>query len=139
MPEGTPGRKSFKMIPTERKQFWRPEALSLREVFPVMAGLHIFFILSDIFIYNLEILILIADILFLWLDFYNFMIINKVVILIEIIGHLMVSVVALSHIQRGLENGATKLIVIVFVFQFFAMYPIFVIITGRRLKLHHEQ
>ena len=104
-----------------------------------MAGLHVFFILSDIFIYDFEVLILITDLLFLWLDFYNFMIINKVVILVEVIGHLMVSMVALSHIQRGLENGATKLIVIVFILQFFALYPIFVIVTGRRLKAHHQQ
>merc|ERR1712086_597457 len=104
-----------------------------------MAGIHVFFILSDIFIYDLEILILIADLLFLWLDFYNFMILNKIVILVEIIGHVMVSMVALSHIQRGLENGSTKLIVIVFILQFFALYPIFVIVAGRRLKVHNSQ
>ena len=63
-----------------------------------MAGVHAFFILSDIFVYDLEVLILIADVLFLWLDFYNFMLVNKVVILVEVIAHIMVCTVALSHI-----------------------------------------
>jgi len=104
-----------------------------------MAGIHTFFILSDIFVYDLEVLILIADVLFLWLDFYNFMLVNKVVILVEVIAHIMVCTVALSHIQRGLENGATKLIVVIFIMQFFMLYPIFIVITGRRLKVHHVQ
>jgi hypothetical protein len=83
MPEGTPGRDSFKAIPKEMRKFWRPEALALRKLFPITGAIHAVFVLSDIFVFG-EILMIIADIALVWLDFYNYMILNKVVIGIEI-------------------------------------------------------
>ena len=82
MPEGTPGRKSFVAIPRQRKHFWRQEALHLRKIFPFTGLVHLCFIFSDIFVYG-DLLIILADSILLWLDFYNFMMLNKVCIMIE--------------------------------------------------------
>ena len=79
MPEGTPGRDSFKIIPKEKRKFWRPEALNLRKLFPITGAIHALFVISDIAIFG-EVLMIIADFVLVWLDFYNYMILNKVVI-----------------------------------------------------------
>ena len=139
LPEGTPGRKSFAVIPKNQKYFWRPEALKLRKLFPITGFFHSFFILIDIFVYG-EILILIADAVLLWLDFYNYMLLNKICIIVEIVIQALISLIAITHIQRGLQSGETsKNTVILFIFQMFLGYPLMAFLLGKRFYDHWYQ
>ena len=139
MPQGTPGRKSFVAFPRNQKYFWRPEAVSLRKMFPVAATLHGLFILIDIFVYG-EILILIADVVLLWLDFYNFMLLNKICIIIEVVLQALISLIAVTHIQRGLQSGQTsKTTVVLFIVQMFVSYPLLAFLIGKRFYAHWMQ
>lgn len=101
MPKGTPGRKSFTALPFERKKFWRPEAKALRNMFPITAIFHILFLVSDIMVFG-EILMIVSDSILIWLDFYNYMILNKVCVFVEVLIHVLIILISITHIQRGL-------------------------------------
>lgn len=139
MPEGTPGRKSFAAIPRQRKHFWRKEALHLRKIFPFTGLIHACFVFTDIFIYG-EISIFLADTILLWLDFYNFMLLNKVCIMIEMAIQVLITLISVTHIQRGLQSGAASNgTVILFIFQMFLCYPLMSALIGKRLQTHMQQ
>ena len=91
------------MLPKEQKEFWRPEALKLRKMFPVTGVIHALFVIFDIAVYG-EILLILVDIGLVWLDFYNYMILNKICVSIEIVIHVLVTLVSITHIQRGLQS-----------------------------------
>ena len=55
-----------------------------------------------------DILLILVDIALIWLDFYNYMLLNKICVLIEIVIHILTSLIAISHIQRGLESTETS-------------------------------
>lgn len=138
MPKGTPGRKSFAPVPKKKKKFWRPEAVALRRLFPVLGFFHLLFLISDIFIFG-EVLMIIIDSLLLWFDFYNFMVMNKICIGIEAIIHLLIPLVALTHIQRGLQDpDTTKTMMLIFIAQMFVCYPIFLLQLGKKLNAHYQ-
>lgn len=139
LPKGTPGRKSFAMLPREKKKFWRPEAMALRKMFPITGTIHFCFLMSDIFIYG-DILMSIIDAILTWLDFYNYMILNKITIGIEIIIHILVCLNSITHIQAGLQDEDTsKTVVVIFILQFFITYPTICVLMGKRLKAHYSQ
>ena len=96
MPKGAPGRKSFKLIPDKKKNFWRPEAMALRKCFVIMLPVHAMFIVSDIFIYEVHVFAILVDSFLLWLDFFNYMTLNKIFVGVELGAHVLVSVIALS-------------------------------------------
>jgi len=62
-------------------EFWRPEALKLRNCFKYYLFMHLIFLIGDIFIYNLEILCILADILLLYSNYYNYMTLFKPMII----------------------------------------------------------
>ena len=98
LPKGAPGRKSFVALPTSKKQFWREEAKHLRKLFTYFLPMHLcllFFI--DYKVYGLEIMVIIIDIYFVWMNFYNYMTLNKITISIQAGSLLMFSMVALTH------------------------------------------
>ena len=65
-------------------EYWRKEHLELRKVFKIMFFIHIvFLIVADIYAYSIEIMLIIADIFLIWLDYYNFMTLNKITIIAE--------------------------------------------------------
>lgn len=100
MPQGAPGRKSFVYIPEEKKHFWREEALKLRQGHAVLACFHLVFILTDFFIYDIEISAIVFDVIFLWLNFYNYMTLNKIVIGIQVALYALAVLIAMTHIKR---------------------------------------
>lgn len=139
LPKGTPGRKSFNVIPKKKKKFWRPEAKALRKMFPIMGVFHFLFLISDIFIFG-EILMIIVDSVLFWFDFYNYMVMNKICIAIQCFITLLIPLIALTHIQRGLQAAeTTKLQMLIFIFQMFICYPLFLVLTGKRLGAHYQQ
>lgn len=119
------------------KVFKRHEALDLRKCFKIMMPFHLFIIVfCDIYAYEVEILSLIADSILLWLDYYNFMILDKPFCIAECVGILMTTLIALTHIERGFKNEASWISILAFVFHFLVFNPAAAILTLKRFKLH---
>ena len=94
--------------------------------------MHALFILIDIFVYG-EVLILIADVVLLWLDFYNFMLLNKICIIVEVVLQALISLIAVTHIQRGLQSEEiSESTMALFVLQMFVSYPLLAFLMGKR-------
>lgn len=138
MPEGTPFRKSFAVIPKEKKHFWRPEALQLRKMFPFTGVLHACFVILDVVVFG-DILLIISDVILVWLDFYNYMKLNKICVAVEVIIHLFTTLVAITHIQRGFSEDISNFMVYLFIVQMFIIYPVITILMGKRLNAHYQQ
>jgi len=63
-----------------------------------MFFIHIaFLVLADFYAYNIEIMLIIADITLIWLDYYNFMTLKKLTIIIECCLQGLVIFVSFSH------------------------------------------
>ena len=78
--------------------FWRKEHLDLRKIYKILFFIHIvFLLLADFYAYNIEILLIIADIVLIWLDYYNFMTLKKITILIGSGLQGLVVIISLSH------------------------------------------
>ena len=139
LPQGVPGRKSFKFIP-DQKKFWRPEALALRKMLMYMMPVHMFVLLIiDIFVYSFELFAIIMEVILLWLTFYGYMTLNKVTTGAYVGLLLMSSVVALTHSQRILLSESTSIFMIVaFIIQYFVIYPVAASLIAKRLKAHYE-
>ena len=75
----------------------------------------------------------------LWLDFFNYMTLNKIFVGVELGAHLLISVIALSWFQTVLLDGPSWWAVLVFVIQYFICYPAFLIYTQPKLKAHYAQ
>ena len=84
-----------------------------------------FFILADIIAYDVEVILIIADFILIWLDYYNFMTLNKLTVLIEIVFQFGVSVISISHIQRLFQDDATWISIFFYILQFIIIYPFF--------------
>ena len=99
-PKGAPGRKSFVYVPKQKKKFWRDEAINLRQVFYIMIPIHFLLLFVDFVVYNIEISILLADFFMIWLNFYNYMTLNKITCGIESILYVIIFLVSLTHMKR---------------------------------------
>ena len=75
-----PGRKSFKYMPQEKKVFKKKEALKLRSTFKTLMPVHGLLLLTDFYIYEFEISAIVFDLIFLWMSFYNYMTLNKIIV-----------------------------------------------------------
>jgi len=64
----------------EKKEFWRKEALLLRLCFQVMLPFHVWLALVDIIIYHGEILLLMIDLAFIYINYYNHQTLSKLII-----------------------------------------------------------
>jgi hypothetical protein len=87
-------------VPDEKKHFWRPEALALRQAHGVLFVAHVCFLITDCWIYAFEISAIIFDLAFLWLNFYNYMTLNKIVIGIQLGLYALAVLIALTHFKR---------------------------------------
>ena len=88
-------------MPTKKKRFIREEALALRKCFGMMFVLHIFLLLAfDIYVYDIEIMAIIADGILIYLNYLNYMNLNKMFIIGQGIIMAMSSFVALTHFER---------------------------------------
>ena len=94
----------------------------------------IFLLLADFYIYNLEILIIIADIILIWLDYYNFMTLKKITVLIGCGLQAIIVLVSVSHIQRILSGDLDWLLIIFYFLQFIVVYPFSLILILYQFK-----
>ena len=72
--------------------------MALRKCFVIMLPVHALFIVSDIFIYEVHIFAILMDSMLLWLDFFNYMTLNKIFVGVELGAHGLISVMALPWI-----------------------------------------
>ena len=94
--EATP--KKFEFIPKEKKNFKRSEALKLRKVHGALILVHILLLFgADIFIFDWETSVMVADSILLWLNFYNYMTLNKISCGINAAIYPILTIVALTH------------------------------------------
>jgi hypothetical protein len=68
-----------------------------------------FLFVADFYAYNIEIMLIIADIALIWLDYYNFMTLKKLTIIIECSLQGLVIIVSFSHAQRLFTDNIDKL------------------------------
>jgi len=62
-----------------------------------MGPIHFGLVFVDIFAYKVEVVVLLADLAFLWFNFYNYMTLNKLIIGIHLALLVLLAVVAISH------------------------------------------
>lgn len=135
-PKGAPGRKSFNYVPTTKKQFWRKEALDLRKVFQIMIPVHIVLIFVDIYVYHWELAIMIFDFFMIWLNFINYMTLNKITCIMECVFYLITILVGFTHIKRVLMEQEEWLPVFFYAITFWIIYPYALFAGGKRLFDH---
>lgn len=91
-----------------------------------MFFIHILFLVcADIVAYEVEIILIIADSLSIWLDYYNYMTLKKLTILLEACLQLSVSVISFSHIQRLFQASSSWISILFYIIQFVIVYPLF--------------
>ena len=135
-PIGFPTRASFKFFPKEKKQFNRMEAKNLRTVFFVMIPIHICLLFVDVIIYQIEIPIIVVDLIFIWLNFVNYMTLNKIMTIAELLLYFMTIITSLSHTQRVFLDQKSMVVSLCFIFQFFIIYPIALIVGANKFVKH---
>ena len=62
-----------------------------------MGPVHFGLIFVDIFAYDVEVLVLIADLAFTWFNFYNYMTLNKIIIIVHLMLLVLAFIVSISH------------------------------------------
>lgn len=134
-------KPKFDAFPKKKKEFWRKEALDLRKCFVVLLPYHVLVLfLCDIYAYHFEVMSILADLGFIWLDYFNYMTLHKGYCMLEIFGMFVNSVVALSHVQRIIltYHEQSTLTKVCFFLQFFVFNIIALYVTLKRLLAHTE-
>lgn len=129
---GAPTRKSFKIIPREKVQFITDEGNALQTCYKWMIPIHVCFVFVDCAVYDYQILLLVFDLFCIWFNYYNYMTLNKIIMFPHIALLGLVNISGLTHIQTVLETGEL-LIIFCYLLQFFIVYPLCLVFTGKRL------
>jgi len=101
--------------------------------------MHALFILTDIYIYEIEIGAIIFDALFLWMSFYNYMTLNKIICGIQAAFYAVAMLVALTHLKRIITEIDTWGPFILYFLQYLFSYPVFALWISDRLYKHFMQ
>ena len=104
-----------------------------------MIPVHIVLFLVDIYVYHLEIAIMIVDFLMVWLNFINYMTLNKITCIIECTVYLLTWLVAFTHLKRVLMEQEEWLPVFFYIIQFWIIYPSAFFYALKRLFYHWMQ
>ena len=88
----------FKWFPIEQKQFWRPEAIKLREAYLYAGLMHLILLPIDIFIYKFELAALVFDYIFIFISYNNFMQLFIPVCFGQLLGYCFTTTIALTHL-----------------------------------------
>lgn len=133
--KGVPGRQSFKLFPEKKKMFWRPEALDLRCWFALMAPFHAFFLVyNDIYMYRFEISAMLVDALCIWFDYFNYMTLNKLFMVLQVSLMGIASLIAfITQFQSVFFRNPQFDVIICFVTQYMLLTPLFVYNIGFKL------
>ena len=137
LPKGAPGRKSFSYLPGQKRKFWREEALALRRCFQLLMPVHFGLLFVDWIIYDIEYFSIFLDVVFLWLSFYNFMTLNKIMMIAQIGIYLLAVVISISHLKRIFMDPGWH--IPVFLLQYLILYPASAAILLRKFKAHYNR
>ena len=97
--------------------------------------IHMFFVLSDLYLYGFEIIRILIDVILVWLNFINFMTLNKPMIALELSIYFMTIVAQIGHIQIMVMERTSRTL-FMFIIQYFVVYVSAIIIIFRRLSSH---
>lgn len=138
-PPGSLGRKSFTVFPGQKKHFWREEALKLRKTHLALIPFHVVAFFVDFIIYDYEIFSILFEMLFIWMNYYNYMTLNKLIIGAEVLTYALCFVISLTHAKRVLYDINTWTPMWFFMVHYWIIYPLAGITVGRRLRSHFER
>lgn len=131
--------KMAEFFPSEKRKFWRSEAVELRKCFTVLLPIHVLLVLSDVFVFNFEIAAVLFDLLFVWFSYYNYMLLKKLYVGIQAGLYLVGTLIAMSHLKRVLTDVETWAPTIVYFVQYYMLYPFSAAIIAKRLQVHYNQ
>jgi hypothetical protein len=98
--------------------------------------IHLALIGVDIYIYDIQILSIFINFIFIWLDFYNYMTLYKVTIIIEIVCLILTTLIAISHFQRLILENFDWIVFLTYFIHFGFINIIAAVVIFKRLKLH---
>ena len=104
-----------------------------------MMPIHFLLLFVDFIVYEVEIPIIVVDFLMIWLNFVNFMTLNKITCGIECAIYVITFLVSLTHFKRVLIEQDDWLPLIFYVIQFLMIYPLAFFFSTKRLMLHFLQ
>ena len=82
---------------------------------------------------------LIIDITLIWLDFHNFMTLNKMTCTMEVLLLCLTTLMALSHLQRVIISDFDWLSISVYLIHFFLINPVCFLNTAKKLGAHIQK
>ena len=100
---------------------------------------HFVFLFVDFIIYEIEIAAMLVDFFMIWLNFYNYMTLNKITCGIECGIYIITVLFGLTHFKRVLLEQPYWLPLIFYVIQFLMIYPVAFFFSTKRLILHFLQ
>ena len=112
--------------------------MALRKCFLIMLPLHVFLLITlDLYVYDIEIMAIIAEIMLVYLDYQNYMSLNKMFMLAEIALMTMSSFVALTHFERVFfAEEFSWFVLLSYISQYFVIQPFCIIFTVRKIQAH---
>ena len=104
----------------------------------MMLPLHVIFLITlDLYVYDIEIMAIIAETMLVYLDYQNYMSLNKMFMLAEIALMTMSSFVALTHFERVFfAEEFSWFVLLSYISQYFVIQPICIIFTVRKIQAH---
>ena len=72
----------YKIFPTNATLFWSQESKKLRNILKMFSILNSIFFIGDIYLYDVEIFCMIADIILIFFGYYNYMLLLEPVIIV---------------------------------------------------------
>ena len=134
-------QKRFNLFPTKKKRFIREEALALRKCFMIMFPLHfIMLFVFDFYVYGIEFIAILVDFCLLYLDYLNYMSLNKMFLYLQIGIMSMSSFIALTHFQRVfLRDHFDWLVIFSYILQYFIVNPACAFYTFKKIQIHIEK
>ena len=104
-----------------------------------MMPVHLVFLVTDIFVYDFELFAILFDVVFLWLNFYNYMTLNKITVIIELVAYALAVVIALTHLTRVMFDQPEWTPLFIYILQYIVTYVGAGGYIGFRFKIHFEQ
>jgi hypothetical protein len=101
-----------------------------------MMPVHAVLLLVDVGVYHWEVSIMIVDFFMIWLNFINYMTLNKITCIMECVCYLMTILVGFTHLKRVLMEQEEWLPVFFYGLTFWIVYPYAFFASTKRLFDH---
>mgnify|MGYP006893287259 CR=1 FL=1 len=105
----------------------------------VLLPVHFIFLITDWFIYEIEIAALVFDLLFLWLCFFNYRTLNKIMVGVQCALYPIAFLIALTHLKRVVTEIDSWPPILLYLIQYIFVYPVSALYIADRLYKHYMQ